>query len=170
MKAIGYQKAGPINAAHALEDIEIAKPELRARDLLVAVKGISINPVDSKIRTNISPETGHKVIGYDACGTVVAVGDGVANYKVGDDVFVAGEHEDIPSFASGQLVFTATAIKDVFASTTGQLIRSILALKDIIAFATNQGVIFLASIEVIITTFAVEFVTLAFAVELVRFA
>ena len=91
MKAIGYQKAGPINAANALEDIEIAKPELRNRDLLVAVKGISINPVDSKIRTNISPETGHKVIGYDACGTVVAVGEDVVNYKVGDDVFYAGD-------------------------------------------------------------------------------
>lgn len=91
MKAIGYKTAGPITADKALEDIDAPMPELRDHDLLVQVKGISINPVDSKIRTNISPESGHKIIGYDACGTVTAVGPKVSHYRIGDDVFYSGD-------------------------------------------------------------------------------
>ena len=51
MKAIGYQKAGALTTDGPLEDIEVPTPELRPHDVLVQVKGISINPVDSKIRT-----------------------------------------------------------------------------------------------------------------------
>ena len=91
MKAIGYQKAGPISEPDLLVDIELPVPELRARDVLVAVKGISLNPVDAKIRTNISPESGYKVIGYDACGTITQIGAEVTDYKVGDEVFYAGD-------------------------------------------------------------------------------
>ena len=91
MKAIGYQKAGALTADGPLEDITIPTPELRPHDVLVQVKGISINPVDSKIRTNVSPETGHKVIGFDACGTITAVGAEVTLYQIGDDVFYSGD-------------------------------------------------------------------------------
>lgn len=91
MKAIGYQKAGPITADKALEDIEVPVPELRPHDVLVQVKGISLNPVDCKIRSNISPEAGHKIIGYDACGTITALGSDVSDFAIGDDVFYAGD-------------------------------------------------------------------------------
>ncbi|MGC6517906.1 MAG: zinc-binding alcohol dehydrogenase family protein [Candidatus Puniceispirillaceae bacterium] len=91
MKAIGYKKAGPITNEASLEDIEVPTPELRPRDVLVQVKGISVNPVDSKIRTNISPESGYKIIGYDACGTIIDKGPDVTDYDIGDDVFYAGD-------------------------------------------------------------------------------
>ena len=91
MKAIGYQKAGSITEANSLVDIDVPVPELRPHDVLVQVKGISINPVDSKIRTNVNPESGYKVIGYDACGTITAVGADVTGFQVGDDVFYAGD-------------------------------------------------------------------------------
>ena len=96
MKAIGYKKAGPIDAVNALEDIEVPMPELRPHDVMVQVKGISINPVDSKIRTNVSPEEGYKIIGYDACGTITALGSALASdadcgFAVGDDVFYSGD-------------------------------------------------------------------------------
>ena len=91
MKAIGYQKAGPITQENGLTDIEIPMPELRAHDVMVQVKGISLNPVDAKIRGNVSPESGYKVIGYDACGTITAIGDKVTAFAVGDDVFYAGD-------------------------------------------------------------------------------
>ena len=91
MKAIGYQKAGPIEQENLLQDIELPTPHLRPRDVLVAVKGISLNPVDAKIRSNISPDEGYKVIGYDACGTIIAIGSDVTDYNVGDDVFYAGD-------------------------------------------------------------------------------
>lgn len=91
MKAIGYQKAGPIDQDGGLTDITLPMPELRPHDVMVQVKGISLNPVDCKIRSNISPESGYKVIGYDACGTITEIGSDVTNFAVGDDVFYAGD-------------------------------------------------------------------------------
>lgn len=91
MKAIGYTKAGPLSADNALEDIDVPVTELGAHDVLVRVKGISINPVDCKIRSNVSPEEGYKVIGYDACGTITQIGSDVSLFSVGDDVFYAGD-------------------------------------------------------------------------------
>lgn len=91
MKAIGYRKNGPIDADHALEDISVPMPELRAHDVMVQVKGISINPVDSKIRTNIGPAEGHKIIGFDGCGTITALGTEVTDHKIGDHVYYSGD-------------------------------------------------------------------------------
>ena len=50
MKAIGYSKTGPIDADRSLEDIVIDDPVPGARDLLVEIKAISVNPVDTKVR------------------------------------------------------------------------------------------------------------------------
>ena len=91
MKAIGYSKNGPITAENALEDIDVPLPELRGHDVMVQVKGISINPVDSKIRTNIGPAEGYKIIGFDGCGTITALGSEVTGHKIGDDVFYSGD-------------------------------------------------------------------------------
>ena len=91
MKAIGYNQAGPITAPDALIEFETETPELGPRDLLVEVRGISVNPVDVKVRANVSPERGTKVIGYDAAGVVRQVGSDVSKFKVGDEVFYAGD-------------------------------------------------------------------------------
>lgn len=91
MKVIGYQQAGPITAPNALMELEAATPELRPRDLLVEVRGISVNPVDVKVRANMGPEHGAKIIGYDAAGIVRQVGSEVSKFKVGDEVFYAGD-------------------------------------------------------------------------------
>src|SRR3982074_1480313 len=48
MKAVGYKKSLPIDAADALIDFETEKPEPRGRDIRVAVKALSTNPVHSK--------------------------------------------------------------------------------------------------------------------------
>ena len=50
MKAVGYKKSLPIEFAEALIDFEAAKPEPKGRDIRVAVKAISANPVDYKVR------------------------------------------------------------------------------------------------------------------------
>ncbi len=91
MKAIGYNIAGPITAADALIEFDAPEPSVGAHDLLVEVRGISVNPVDTKIRANVSPETGTKIIGYDAAGVVIKVGESVSLFKVGDQVFYAGD-------------------------------------------------------------------------------
>jgi zinc-binding alcohol dehydrogenase family protein len=91
MKAIAYRQAGPIDAPQALSDITLDKPVARGRDLLVAVDAISVNPVDTKIRRNVSPADGEmKVLGWDAVGRVVEVGDAAEAFKPGDRVYYAG--------------------------------------------------------------------------------
>jgi NADPH2:quinone reductase len=91
MRAIGYQHSLPIDDPAALVDIELPKPEPAGRDLLVEVRAVSVNPVDTKVRRRAAPEAGAwKVLGWDAAGTVVAVGPQATKFKPGDAVFYAG--------------------------------------------------------------------------------
>src|SRR5213595_3803650 len=91
MKAVGYKKSLPIEAADSLIDFEAAKPEPKGRDIPVAVKAISANPVDYKVRKRAAPPEGEiKILGYDAAGIVDAVGPDVTLFGVGDEVFYAG--------------------------------------------------------------------------------
>ena len=91
MKAIGYYQAGRIDRADALVDLDLPTPVATGRDLLVEVKAISVNPVDTKVRTSAAPEPGSaKVLGYDAAGVVVAAGPEATLFSPGDAVFYAG--------------------------------------------------------------------------------
>lgn len=91
MKAVGYQKSLPIEDTDSLIDFETAKPEPKGRDIRVAVKAISANPVDYKVRKRAAPPAGeYKILGFDAAGVVDAVGPEVSLFKPGDEVFYAG--------------------------------------------------------------------------------
>lgn len=92
MKAIAYYQPLPLDDAKALQDIELPEPVAGPRDLLVEVKAISVNPVDTKIRRNVAPQDGAaKVLGWDVAGVVVAVGSEVTLFQPGDKVFYAGD-------------------------------------------------------------------------------
>ncbi|MGH6805298.1 MAG: zinc-binding alcohol dehydrogenase family protein [Ensifer adhaerens] len=91
MRAVAYQIPQPIEAETSLVDIDLPRPEPAARDILVDVKAISVNPVDTKIRRGAKPEAGQwKVLGWDAAGVVSAVGPDASFFKPGDEVFYAG--------------------------------------------------------------------------------
>ena len=91
MKAVGYTQSLPIDDPQALFDFEADKPEPKGRDIRVAVKAISVNPVDFKVRKRAQPPAGDtKILGYDAAGVVDAVGPEVSMFKPGDAVFYAG--------------------------------------------------------------------------------
>ncbi|MEM9006487.1 MAG: zinc-binding alcohol dehydrogenase family protein [Cyanobacteria bacterium P01_F01_bin.86] len=91
MKAIGYTDAGPITATHALIEFEADTPQPGPNDLLVEVRGISVNPVDVKVRASMQPEAGPRILGFDAAGTVKAVGTATTRFRPGDAVFYAGD-------------------------------------------------------------------------------
>ncbi|GAB3529747.1 zinc-binding alcohol dehydrogenase family protein [Photobacterium alginatilyticum] len=92
MKAIGYLTPKTIDQQDALVDFELPTPTATGRDLLVKVKAISVNPVDTKVRASAAPEEGqYKVLGWDAVGEVTAVGEEVEHYQVGDKVWYAGD-------------------------------------------------------------------------------
>ena len=91
MKAIGYQTPSPIDAPGALLDIELPEPVPGPRDLLVDVRAVSVNPVDTKVRRSASPEgSPYKVLGWDVAGVVRAVGPDAGLFKPGDRVWYAG--------------------------------------------------------------------------------
>ncbi|WP_112832401.1 zinc-binding alcohol dehydrogenase family protein [Ensifer sp.] len=91
MRAVAYQVPQPIEAEMSLVDVDLPRPEPTGRDILVEVKAISVNPVDTKIRRGAKPEAGQwKVLGWDAAGIVSAVGPEATIFKPGDAVFYAG--------------------------------------------------------------------------------
>ncbi|MDN6856129.1 zinc-binding alcohol dehydrogenase family protein [Pseudomonas sp. CAN2814] len=105
MKAIGYTQSLPSSDANSLLDIQLPEPTPGPRDLLVEVRAISVNPVDTKVRQRAQPAEGqHKVLGWDAAGVVRAVGSEVSLFKPGDKVWYAGDLTRPGSNAELQLV------------------------------------------------------------------
>ena len=90
MKAIGYSTAGPIDADDALVAFDAPEPTVGPRDLLVEVRGVSMNPVDVKVRAGMRPE-GTRILGFDAAGVVRQIGQEVSLFRPGDEVFYAGD-------------------------------------------------------------------------------
>lgn len=91
MKAISYIDGMDHGFQNPLIDIEKVIPSLNDRDLLIKVKAISVNPVDTKVRRNPVAAGNTRILGWDAVGEVVEVGSGVQYFKVGDPVWYAGD-------------------------------------------------------------------------------
>lgn len=97
------------------EAAEIAKPEVKAGHLLVRVQATSVNNVDTMIRAMgpdlpLSPPA-PAVLGMDFAGTVEAVGEGVSDYKVGDEVYgCAGGLADLQGALAQYMVADAKLI------------------------------------------------------------
>ncbi|MGO0791849.1 zinc-binding alcohol dehydrogenase family protein [Herbaspirillum seropedicae] len=88
MKAILVQPQSPlISAPDALIETILPDPTPGEHDLLVEVKAISVNPVDTKIRASAKEA---RVLGWDVSGVVRAVGPAVTLFAPGDEVFYAG--------------------------------------------------------------------------------
>jgi len=92
MRAVGYKTPLPISDPASLIDIDLPKPKATGRDLLVEVKAVSVNPVDTKVRARAKPDEGSewKVLGWDAAGIVVEAGPDATLFRPGDEIFYAG--------------------------------------------------------------------------------
>lgn len=90
MKAIVLEKFGGIEN---LSYVEIQKPTINAREVLVKVKAISVNPVDVKVRNRQAPlaedlaKCQPLILGWDIAGEVTEVGHEVTQFHIGDEVF-----------------------------------------------------------------------------------
>lgn len=94
MKAVGFKTSLPISEPESFINFETAKPSPTGHELLVKIKAIAVNPVDYKIRQNAAKDTElsePKIIGWDAAGVVEAVGEATSLFKVGDEVYYAGD-------------------------------------------------------------------------------
>jgi len=105
MKAVALTRYLPIDDPQSLLDVELPTPVPGAHDLLVRIEAVSVNPVDTKIRSpKPQVEAQPKVLGYDAAGVVEAVGAAVTAFKPGDAVYYAGDVTRAGSNAQFQLV------------------------------------------------------------------
>ncbi|WP_428539668.1 zinc-binding alcohol dehydrogenase family protein [Profundibacter sp.] len=92
MKAVALKHYLPIDDPQSLLDVDLPKPAPEGRDILVEVRAVAVNPVDTKVR---APKDGEenppRVLGYDASGVVAATGPDATLFKVGDEVYYAGD-------------------------------------------------------------------------------
>jgi zinc-binding alcohol dehydrogenase family protein len=105
MKAVALTQYLPISDSQSFLDVNLPTPTPTGRDLLVAVKAVSVNPVDTKVRSpKDKVELTPRVLGWDASGVVQAVGPDVTLFKAGDAVYYAGDITRAGSNAEFQLV------------------------------------------------------------------
>jgi len=92
MKAVALKKYLSIDNPESFLDVDLPRPAPEGRDILIEVRAVAVNPVDTKVR---APKDGEenppRVLGYDASGVVAAVGPGATLFNVGDAVYYAGD-------------------------------------------------------------------------------
>jgi len=93
MKAIGATQHLPVTDPKCLVEFECEKPTPGPQDVLVKIKAVGINPVDTKIRASLgeSPNESPRILGWDASGIIEELGSEVEHFAVGDEVFYAGD-------------------------------------------------------------------------------
>lgn len=87
---IGFYAGLPITDDQVFTEVELPMPELRGHDVLVKVAAVSVNPVDAKLRQTSRVRDTPRILGFDAVGTVAAVGTQARGFHVGDRVLYAG--------------------------------------------------------------------------------
>lgn len=102
MKAIQFQPGVSLDQPNAALEVELPTPTAEGHDILVKIEAVGMNPVDTKVRPGADGEP--KTLGFDAAGTVAAIGDAVTLFKVGDSVYYAGDITRPGSNADFQLV------------------------------------------------------------------
>ncbi|WP_395490670.1 zinc-binding alcohol dehydrogenase family protein [Cedecea davisae] len=104
MKAIAITRAAENGSnLEALQDITLPRPQAGGHDILVEVNAISVNPVDTKVRAGYAGGE-PRILGWDAVGKVVEVGEAVTLFQPGDEVWYAGSLTRPGSNSEYQLV------------------------------------------------------------------
>ncbi len=122
------------------EATEIEKPIAKPGHVLVKIAATSVNTVDTMIRTMgselpLSPEL-PALLGMDFAGTVEAVGDGVENFSIGDEVYgCAGGLADLP----GALAEYIAADSDLIAHKPKNLSMREAAALPLVAITAYEG-------------------------------
>jgi len=73
-----------------LKKTTLSLPEIPPNHILIRVKATSINPVDYKIRQGIVPDIAPDfpaILHGDVAGIIETVGEGIAHFEVGDEVY-----------------------------------------------------------------------------------
>ena len=124
----------------SFEASEVATPEAAAGHVLVRIAASSVNTVDTMIRRMgkdlpLAPDT-PAILGMDFAGTVEAVGDGVQDVAVGDEVYgCAGGLADLP----GTLAEFISADRDLIAHKPKNLSMREAAALPLVGITAYEG-------------------------------
>jgi zinc-binding alcohol dehydrogenase family protein len=92
MKAIVPTPGVALSDPRSLVEVDLPSPCPGDLDLLVRVKAIGVNPVDTKVRAALAADTATpRVLGWDAAGIVEAAGPSTGRFQPGDAVIFAGD-------------------------------------------------------------------------------
>lgn len=102
-----HRYGGDFNVEFQQESVNI--PTITDQnDILVKNYAVGLNPTDNKQRTGAyggSGESKEPIIGgRDASGVIIAIGKNVVDFKIGDEVFYAGDNSRSGSFSQYTLV------------------------------------------------------------------
>ncbi|WP_265459943.1 zinc-binding alcohol dehydrogenase family protein [Enterococcus sp. HY326] len=104
MNVIGFFEGLPLEDENSFIDEREVIPTPGPQDILVKVKSISVNPIDSKLRQTTRKRNALRILGFDAVGEIVSLGNEVKKFKLGDRVFYAGTTTRAGSNQEFQLV------------------------------------------------------------------
>ena len=122
------------------EAVEMDTPDVAAGQVLVKIAASSVNTVDTMIRKMgkalpLSPDT-PAILGMDFAGTVEAVGEGVSDFSIGDEVYgCAGGLADLP----GTLAEFIAADSDLIALKPKNLSMREAAALPLVAITAYEG-------------------------------
>lgn len=106
-KAVVIHKYG---SKDVLEEAEMTLPELGANQVLVKVKATSINPIDWKLREGYLKQMFDWefpiILGWDVAGVIEAIGEGVTEWKVGEEIFARPDTTRFGTYAEYTIVDT----------------------------------------------------------------
>jgi len=101
MKALQIIQYATLKDSLSIQEVE--KPEIKANDILVEVKAASLNPIDYKLAEghlkDMVPLNLPTTIGYDVSGIVIALGDDVQNFELGDEIYARVPQEQMGTVA-----------------------------------------------------------------------
>ncbi|WP_366247637.1 zinc-binding alcohol dehydrogenase family protein [Terribacillus aidingensis] len=104
MRAIGIYKNKSVDQADSFIEEQVDKPTASGEDVLVQVKAVSVNPVDTKQRKLKENDGTFRILGFDAAGIIEEVGENVEGFQPGDEVYYAGSVARQGSNSEFQLV------------------------------------------------------------------
>lgn len=92
MKAWGIRNNRLVTEEKCFEEFSCPVPQPGPHDVLVKIHAVGVNPVDTKVRAMQKEmlET-PRILGWDASGEVVEVGEAVTRFRAGDMVYYAGD-------------------------------------------------------------------------------
>ena len=148
MKAVRLHEFG---CPDVLRYEDAPRPEPGPGEVLIRVRASSVNPADWKIREGyfetMIPHTLPLILGLDAAGVVEAVGEGITQFKRGDEVYASvgmtkdGSYAEYVTAAAGAVALKPKTADFETAASVPTALTAWQALYDIAHLASGQTVL-----------------------------